>query len=106
MQLRFLILLLTFVCGLSAFLRGQQRVDDDMERSIQPDLDAENEEFTIKEIQAYRDIVVKESEAHRAVVQESEADKIDRQDDIEVEYELLRDLLHEIIRRERANGSV
>jgi len=98
MQFRFLILFLTIVCGLSTSLRGLQRVDDDLE--------AENEEFTIKEIQAYRNIVVKESEAHRAVVQESEADKIDRQDDIEVEYELLRDLLREIIRRERLNGSV
>jgi hypothetical protein len=94
--LRILILTFAIVCGLSSSLRGLQRVDDDLE--------AENEEFTIKEIQAYRDIVVKESEANRAV--ESEADKIDRQDDIEVEYELLRDLLHEIIRRERANGSV
>lgn len=94
MQFRFLILFLTIVCGLSTSLRGLQRVDDD--------LDAENEEFTIKEIQAYRD----KNEVHRAVVQESEADKIDRQDDIEVEYELLRDLLREIIRRERLNGSV
>ena len=76
-------------------------MDDDLD-----DLDAENEEFTVKEIQAYRDNVVEESEAYRAVVQESEADKIDRQDDIEVEYELLRDLLREIIRRERLNGSV
>ena len=94
--LRILILTFAIVCGLSSSLRGL--VDDDLE--------AENEEFTIKEIQAYRDIVVKESEAHRAVVQESETDKIDRQDDIEVEYELLRDLLREIIRRERLNGSV
>jgi hypothetical protein len=101
MQFRFLILFLTIVCGLSTSLRGLQRVDDDLD-----DLDAENEEFTVKEIQAYRDNVVEESEAYRAVVQESEADKIDRQDDIEVEYELLRDLLREIIRRERLNGSV
>lgn len=92
--LRILILTFAIVCGLSSSLR----VDDDLE--------AENEEFTIKEIQAYRDIVVQESEAYRAVVQESEADKIDKQDDIEIEYELLRDLLSEIVRRKRVNGSV